>query len=43
VGKAQVNVRDTLDATVSGAGSIVYLGTPAVTQHVTGAGSVNKG
>ncbi|HEU5439598.1 MAG TPA: head GIN domain-containing protein [Ktedonobacterales bacterium] len=42
-GRARVNVRDTLDATVSGVGSIVYLGDPAVTQHVTGAGSVTKG
>lgn len=42
-GSARVKVRDTLDATVSGVGSIVYLGDPAVTQHVTGAGSVRKG
>jgi hypothetical protein len=42
-GSARVKVRDTLDATVSGVGSIVYLGDPAVTQHVTGAGSVTKG
>ncbi|MGZ3636265.1 MAG: head GIN domain-containing protein [Ktedonobacterales bacterium] len=42
-GSARVKVRDTLDATVSGVGSIVYFGDPAVTQHVTGAGSVRKG
>ena len=42
-GSARVKVRDTLDATVSGIGSIIYFGDPAVTQHVTGAGSVRKG
>ena len=43
LGSARVNVRDALDATVSGAGSIVYFGNPTVTQHVTGAGSVSHG
>lgn len=43
LGSARVNVRDALDATVSGAGSIVYFGSPSVTQHVTGPGSVSQG
>lgn len=42
-GSAHVKVRDTLDATISGIGSIVYFGDPVVTQHVTGPGSVRKG
>ncbi len=42
-GSARVKVRDTLDATISGVGSIIYYGNPTVTQHVTGPGSVRKG
>lgn len=41
-GSAVVEVSDTLDAQVSGVGSVEYIGDPKVTQHVTGLGSVHK-
>jgi len=43
-GSATVHVQAlrTLDATVSGAGTVAYRGNPAVTQSVTGAGDVTK-
>lgn len=42
VGDAVVAVSGTLMATVSGAGSVEYIGNPTVTQHVTGTGSVRR-
>jgi hypothetical protein len=41
-GHAVVNVSDALDATVSGVGSIEYIGDPKVTSHVTGVGTIRK-
>jgi Putative auto-transporter adhesin, head GIN domain len=41
-GSAVVQVSDTLDATVSGAGAVRYIGDPQVKQNVSGAGSVSK-
>jgi hypothetical protein len=44
VGSAIVWVTNTLDVTVSGAGSVGYYGEPVVTKNITGLGSlVNKG
>ncbi len=43
VGNARVRVSDTLNATITGIGSLTYYGNPAVTQHITGKGSVKKG
>lgn len=40
MGSAVVQVEEDLDATLTGAGSIKYYGTPHVEQNVTGAGSV---
>jgi len=42
-GTATVNAARTLDARITGVGNIVYLGTPAVTQSVTGLGTVSRG
>jgi hypothetical protein len=39
-GDVRVQATSTLDATLSGTGSIVYTGSPAVTTHNTGVGSV---
>ena len=41
-GLATVNVRDELDAEVSGSGSVEYIGDPTVKQDVSGAGEVRK-
>ena len=41
-GKATVAASSTLNASVSGAGSIKYIGNPQVTQHISGIGSVEK-
>lgn len=41
-GGALVRVSDTLDARVSGAGDVRYIGHPQVTRQVTGAGSVRE-
>ncbi|NMO90523.1 head GIN domain-containing protein [Actinomycetospora sp. TBRC 11914] len=41
-GTATVNAARTLNATVTGVGSIEYLGNPTVTEHVTGIGSVHR-
>jgi hypothetical protein len=42
-GSAEVYASEKLDATVSGAGSVSYMGNPSsVSQHVSGVGSVNK-
>ena len=44
VGSATVWVTNTLDVTVSGAGSVGYYGEPVITKNITGLGSlVNKG
>ncbi|MFC5138973.1 head GIN domain-containing protein [Actinomycetospora rhizophila] len=42
-GTATVNAARTLDARITGVGSIVYLGDPAVTQNVSGFGTVSRG
>jgi hypothetical protein len=42
-GTATVNAARTLSARVTGVGDIVYLGNPAVTQEVTGLGTVGRG
>jgi hypothetical protein len=41
-GNAVVRVSDSLDATVSGVGSVEYIGNPRVTEDVSGAGSVEQ-
>lgn len=41
-GRAVVQVSDTLEADVTGAGNVQYVGNPKVTQHVSGAGAVSK-
>jgi Putative auto-transporter adhesin, head GIN domain len=42
VGSAVVNVSDELDATVSGVGSVEYIGSPQVRESGQGVGSVKK-
>jgi hypothetical protein len=42
LGSATVRVRDRLDVTISGAGSVRYVGDPAVEQQVTGIGRVQR-
>ena len=42
-GTATVNAARTLSARVTGVGDIVYIGNPAVTQEVTGLGTVGRG
>jgi hypothetical protein len=42
VGNVVVNVEQTLDAEISGAGGVEYLGNPRVTQHVSGIGRVKR-
>jgi hypothetical protein len=39
---ATVNTTSTLDINITGAGNVSYKGSPRVTQHVLGAGSVSK-
>ena len=39
-GNMEINVRDTLDATISASGSISYKGNPVITQNITGSGSL---
>jgi len=41
-GSGTVNVQDTLNVTITGEGDVKYIGNPAVTQHITGTGSVTK-
>ena len=41
-GTCALRVQDRLDATVEGSGVVTYAGSPAVTQHVTGAGRVTR-
>ncbi len=41
-GMAVVQVSDTLDVNISGLGSVEYIGDPAVTQEITGLGTVNQ-
>ncbi len=40
VGDCRVNVRDELNVTISGVGSIYYRGNPAITQSVSGMGNL---
>jgi hypothetical protein len=42
MGSATVRVRERLDVTISGAGSVRYVGDPEVQQQVTGAGRVQR-
>jgi hypothetical protein len=42
VGSAVVNVSEQLDATVSGIGSIEYIGSPQVKESVKGMGAIKK-
>lgn len=42
VGNVVVNVRERLDATVSGLGSVEYIGSPALQEHVTGLGTIRQ-
>jgi hypothetical protein len=42
MGSATVRVRERLDVTISGAGSVRYAGNPEVEQQVTGAGRVQR-
>jgi Putative auto-transporter adhesin, head GIN domain len=41
-GRVIVNAQRTLKATISGAGSVEYLGDPEVTEHVSGVGHVRR-
>ena len=41
-GRATIRVSETLDARVSGAGSVAYIGEPSVSQDVSAAGKVTK-
>ncbi len=41
-GNAIVNVSDELDAAISGAGSVEYIGNPTVNRNITGFGSVSR-
>lgn len=41
-GMAVVQVSDSLDVNISGLGSVEYIGDPAVTQTITGLGTVNQ-
>ena len=43
VGNATVRVSDSLDVTIAGVGDLTYLGSPTITQHITGTGKVQKG
>jgi hypothetical protein len=40
IGSATVRVRDRLDATIDGSGSVFYIGDPLVTSHIRGSGEV---
>lgn len=40
VGDCKVNVRDELNVTISGVGTVYYRGNPAITQSVTGMGNL---
>ena len=42
LGSAFVRVRDHLDVTISGAGSVKYVGSPTVEKQVTGVGRVER-
>jgi hypothetical protein len=42
LGSATVRVRDELDVTISGGGSVRYIGSPSVSQNVTGLGRVEQ-
>jgi hypothetical protein len=42
IGRAIVNVSDTLDVNMSGLGSVEYVGKPAISQDISGGGSVKS-
>jgi hypothetical protein len=42
IGEARVRVAEALDASISGSGTVRYAGTPIVTTHITGIGSVER-
>lgn len=42
LGAANVNVAETLDVTINGAGTVTYTGDPEVTQEVNGLGTVHQ-
>jgi hypothetical protein len=42
LGSATVRVSETLDVTISGGGSVKYIGSPSVTQNVSGLGHVEQ-
>ena len=42
LGSATVRVSETLDVTISGGGSVKYVGSPSVTQNVSGLGRVER-
>jgi hypothetical protein len=41
-GRIEVGVKEEIDASVTGAGSILYWGSPRVAQRVSGSGSVRR-
>ncbi len=41
-GSANVQALDTLDVTIDGVGSVTYSGDPAITQHISGLGTLRK-
>lgn len=41
-GKAKVSVAEHLDATISGAGRVLYRGNPTIQQRVSGAGAISR-
>jgi hypothetical protein len=41
-GKAELRVRERLDASITGAGILSYWGTPAVTRRISGAGTIKR-
>jgi hypothetical protein len=42
VGTVAVRVHDRLDVEIGGAGDVVYVGEPTVTQRITGIGAVTR-
>jgi hypothetical protein len=42
IGSATVRVSGTLDVTISGAGTVYYIGNPVITSNITGGGSLQK-
>jgi len=42
MGSATVRVSGTLDVTISGSGTVYYIGNPVITSNITGTGSLQK-